>query len=305
MVDEVAAQQDGSIDAAAAAIASLLNPPKEPEPAKEEPKEPAPAEEAPKQAAQAAEETSDEVAAKAEEPAEETPQGKEEPQDVTEAPEAEKPKEAERPAPKPNTPQNPNINALSQRVATLQAQLQLEFPDVKSFDDLRRLAAEDPGRVAAFNVLTAELRATSEQLDSAKKQSLDEWSAAEYQKLVKVLPAVADPEKGPKLKADLTKYAEKLGYSEQQLSMASASDVVILHKAMLYDKSVAKAAADAKQQKDAIAQAKAKAAKAPPVQTPGTAPAAPNKDESKKEDFARLRKTGKLEDAAQVFKHFL
>ena len=53
--------------------------------------------------------------------------------------------------------------------------------------------------------------------------------------VAKLIPEISDPVKGPTLQNDIRIFAEKSGYSREELANANARDAVVLHKAMLYD----------------------------------------------------------------------
>jgi hypothetical protein len=76
--------------------------------------------------------------------------------------------------------------------------------------------------------------------------------------------------------------------------MASAVDFKVLNKARMYDDLQA-----------AQAQARAKAASAPPVQKPGVTRPNTGKEEKLQSDYERLQRTGNVNDAASVFRHFI
>lgn len=89
-------------------------------------------------------------------------------------------------------------------------------------------------------------------------------------------------------------YALSNGYTAQQLAQASATDFVTLRNAMEYS-NLEKAKAEAAK----------KAANAPPVQQPGVTRDTNSKSDQVQEAFARLQKTGRVDDAAQVMRQFL
>jgi hypothetical protein len=193
---------------------------------------------------------------------------------------------------------NQFLNALNTYVPQLEAAIRGEFADIKGFDDLQRVAQEDPDRYNRYVIANARLQQAQQAQQTAQGQANQqaqqrhaEWQASERTKLEKFLPDLKDPEKGPALAKKLQDFAIKeRGYTPQQLAMASANDFALLHDAMQFKASQA-----------ALKTAQAKAAKAPPVQQPGTVTQSSSKDEKLKGDFERLQKTGSIDDAARVF----
>ena len=104
------------------------------------------------------------------------------------------------------------------------------------------------------------------------------------------LPDWNDPSKGPKLKQSIKTFAVKKGFTEQEVnSLIDARSVDVLHKAMLYENLL-----DAK-----ISKKKAKIV--PKVTKPGTGTTKGEVNSEKvKQQRARLRKTGKVGDAAKL-----
>lgn len=192
-------------------------------------------------------------------------------------------------------------NTLGVLISTLENAVKGEFADIKTQDDLIRLGQTDPERynrfvLAANQIQQAKAAQESATADLQRGQlaKFQDWQKGEMDKLDKLIPELRDPQKGPGLAKSLHEYAlNKMGYSQQQLTMASASDFVVLHKAMQFDK--------IEEAKTVAAQ---KAAKAPPVQVPGTVRET-GKQEKVQEDFMRLQKTGKLQDAASVMRNYL
>tara|TARA_R100001443_G_scaffold22280_2_gene34498 strand:+ start:767 stop:1813 length:1047 start_codon:yes stop_codon:yes gene_type:complete len=104
------------------------------------------------------------------------------------------------------------------------------------------------------------------------------------------LPDWNDPNKSLKLKQSIKTFAVKKGFTEQEVnSLIDARSVDVLHKAMLYENLL-----DAK-----ISKKKAKVV--PKVTKPGTGTTKGEVNSEKvKQQRARLRKTGKIGDAAKL-----
>lgn len=214
--------------------------------------------------------------------------------------------EAARKVQEADTARNQYLTQLNTLIPQMEAAIKGEFADIKSKEDLYALA--DPrsekynverynAAIIAFSKLNDAVSARdAAQQDQQKVQAerLQEWRKAEQEKIAKLIPELSDPDKGPVLAKKLGEFAKKQGYSAQQLSLASASDFAMLHKAMQFENLQAAQAA-----------AKAKAAKAPPVQQPGVQRPNAGKDDKIRADYERLQKSGRVDDAAAVFRNFL
>lgn len=302
--------EGGSIDAAAIAINDIFkrelggdDPAPQPDPA------PAPEPEHVPDAARLEGEdlpNTDEEAPQGDTPVEAS-QDAPEPQLKAEAPE---PKQVPQAQPKaaPTTQQNnaaQQLHQLSQHINQLQAGLQVAFPDIKSLEDLKRLAVEDPARVIAFNAHERELQVARAYLPQVQAAAQAEWEQAETVKLHQLIPDLKDNAKGAALREKIAAYALEAGYSPQKLQTVSAVEVKALHDAMQYRSMKAQQDAEAKKQADAIVEARKKAADAPQVQKPGAQRPADSAADKAQELRARLRKTGDVDDAAKVFAQIL
>jgi hypothetical protein len=215
-------------------------------------------------------------------------------------------KEADRKAQEADTARNQYINQLNTIIPHLEAAIKGEFADIKTKDDLYALA--DPrspqynverynAAIIAFSKLNDATQARDQAAQEQLKQhneKMQAWRAAEQEKVGKLIPELNDPNKGPALARKLQDFATKQGYTAQQLGNASAADFALLHRAMQFDDLQAAKAA-----------AQAKAAKAPPVQAPGVQRPNAGKEDKIRSDFERLKKTGRVDDAAAVFRHLL
>jgi hypothetical protein len=150
---------------------------------------------------------------------------------------------------------------------------------------------------AQYNQRESERKAVAEERTKAEaavkrdqETAFKQYVDAEQAKLIDALPEWKDSEKAKAQKADLVAFAEKAGFSKEELSgVADHRLVLLLHKAMLYDKAQAKRPAIVKQ----IEKVK--------TVTPGSKPAAkkPTSDVTKARQ--RLAKTGLIKDAAEGF----
>lgn len=196
-----------------------------------------------------------------------------------------------------------NLAQLNSLIPQLQAAIQGEFADLKTFSDLLKVGVEDPARYNRYVTHQAQLQhAMGEQTKLAADQHT-RWYQAQVAELSKPaeqggFPDYIDPVKGVPLRAELTAYAKKLGFDEGRMLRASASDIVTLNKALQFDKMQGEKAKEAETAAAALAKAKEKAAKAPQVQKPGTVKDA--KETRAEKVVQRFKKTGRHDDLASL-----
>jgi hypothetical protein len=139
---------------------------------------------------------------------------------------------------------------------------------------------------------------------SVQRQQFEQFQQAELAKLPTLIPELADPEKAPAVAKSIQDFAHAQGFTPQQLAMAGAQEFKILHDAMQYRAMVAEQAKQAEKNKELQAEAQRKAAGAPKVQNPGVQQP-DNKGTQVQDSFRRLQKSGRVEDAASIFKTML
>jgi len=172
--------------------------------------------------------------------------------------------------------------------------------------DWTRLKEEDPMEYALKRDQYRELQenkrlVAEEQQQLAQKQQAEmqsKWNEElqrQQEVMAQRLPELNDPEKGPKLKQDIKSFALNKGFTEQEVdSLIDARSVDVLHKAMMYENLLA-----AK-----IANKKAKVV--PKMQKPGTPSTKSEVNSEKvKQTRARLKRTGRVDDAAAVIKSLM
>jgi len=172
--------------------------------------------------------------------------------------------------------------------------------------DWTKLKEEDPMEYALKRDQYRELQenkrlVAEEQQQLAQKQQQEmqsKWNeelARQQEVMAQRLPEWNDPEKGPKLKQDIKSFALTKGFTEQEVdSLIDARSVDVLHKAMMYENLLA-----AK-----IANKKAKVV--PKMQKPGTPSTKSEVNSEKvKQTRARLKRTGRVDDAAAVIKSLM
>src|SRR5690606_28649887 len=84
-------------------------------------------------------------------------------------------------------------------------------------------------------VAAAEQQKVRAQAEELHKQQLQEFHRREAEALAQMAPELADPQKGAALRKAVYEYGIKAGYTPDQLSMATARDMVTLWKAQRYD----------------------------------------------------------------------
>lgn len=174
-----------------------------------------------------------------------------------------------------------------------------------SQEDLAALKENDP---IGYAVKVAEQTEKKQQLDAIRAeqnriaqeqqadyaQAMQRYVAEEAQKLNKVLPEFSDKVKGEQLRNEIRNYGKTIGFTDQELAQVYDSRyVVTLHKAMQYDK--------LQKSKPSV---KKKIAEAPKMAKAGTKIKEGNVDIRKKQ-MAKLRSSGRKEDAAVLFENFI
>lgn len=84
-------------------------------------------------------------------------------------------------------------------------------------------------------VAAAEQQKVRSQAEELQRHQVQEFQRQEAQALAEMAPELADPEKGAGLRKAVYEYGLKSGYTPDQLTMASARDMVTLWKAQRYD----------------------------------------------------------------------
>lgn len=174
-----------------------------------------------------------------------------------------------------------------------------------SQENLAELKENDP---IGYAVKVAEQTEKKQQLDAVKveqdriakeqqveyAQAMQRYVADEAEKLNKVLPEFSDKVKGEQLRNEIRNYGKTIGFTDQELAQVYDSrHVLTLHKAMQYDK--------LQKSKPSV---KKKVAEAPKMAKAGTKIKEGNADIHKKQ-MAKLRSSGRKEDAAILFENFI
>jgi len=187
----------------------------------------------------------------------------------------------------------------------LQAIEQFLTGNQDSSEDLAAMKENDP---IGYAVKVAELTEKKEQLAQvrAEQERLAQQQQAEQQqemakfvqqeatKLSQVLPEFSDPTKGEQIRNEIRNYGKSVGFSDQELAnVYDSRHVLMLHKAMMYDK--------LQKSKPAVTK---KVSKAPKMVKSGTKVKEGNADIRKKQ-MNKLKQTGKARDAAALFENFI
>ncbi|MBX6322660.1 MAG: hypothetical protein IRY94_12585 [Rhodospirillaceae bacterium] len=118
---------------------------------------------------------------------------------------------------------------------------------------------------------------------------------AERKALAEAVPEFADPRSARREAAALVAYLAKAGYEPAEIdALSDHRHVVLARKAMLYDR---------------LMQDRARVAEAvkalPPVQTPGTASERRASGEGRGALMQRLKRSGRVEDAARLIEELI
>ena len=174
-----------------------------------------------------------------------------------------------------------------------------------SSEDLAAMKENDP---IGYAVKVAELTEKKEQLaqvraeqqriaqqqQAEQQQEMDKFVQQEATKLSQVLPEFSDPTKGEQIRNEIRNYGKSVGFTDNELSQVYDSrHVLMLHKAMMYDK--------LQKSKPAVNK---KVAQAPKMVKSGTKVKEGNRD-IRKQQLNKLKQTGKVRDAAALFENFI
>jgi hypothetical protein len=204
------------------------------------------------------------------------------------------------------------LSATQQERQRYQAQLEQfktqadsKLEEFKSVD-WTKLKEEDPMEYALKRDQYRELQESKRTVDEEQqtllkqqqKEAQQKWQeelARQQEVMSQRLPEWNDPETGPKLKQDIKAFAMNKGFTEQEVNtLIDARSVDVLHKAMMYENLLA-----AK-----IANKKAKVV--PKMQKPGTPSTKTEVNSEKvKQTRARLKRTGRVDDAEAVIKSLM
>ena len=182
---------------------------------------------------------------------------------------------------------------LDQLNQAAQAQLQQEYAQV----DFEKLYEEDPVEAAR---LEHKMRKKNEQLQQVQEQTqrlqMEEFNKylEEQQKQMTVkIPEMTHPEKGPQFRKQMRDYLSSVGFNNQEIDSVYDHRYVMLVKDAMSYRNLQKAKP----------QIKKKAVNAPKVVKSGVSKSKGQQAaEAKRQQLSRLKKTGKVADAAKIFR---
>ena len=165
--------------------------------------------------------------------------------------------------------------ALPTLLQTLQNQMAGEFTDIKSMDDVRKMANEDPFRYAQWDarqkqiqLVGQEVSATQQRMQQEQAANFATWSAEQDKAFTELAKDFADQAKAPKLREGIVNYlTEVKGVPRETLPD-------LWNNPLFRDARMQGIVYDAYRWNQAQAAAKAAVPKGPPAaQRPGVAPA--------------------------------
>jgi len=191
---------------------------------------------------------------------------------------------------------NQKLAKLNELNNSAQSQLQAEYANI----DFEKLYEDDPVEASK---LEHKMRKRAENLQriqyetqQAQNVELQKFIQGEQSKVMSLVPEFNDPGKASKLKSDMKSYLTNVGYNDQEINtIYDSRQVLLIRDALAYDKI-----------RRANPKVKKKVLNAPKVMRSGTTKTnAEQVARLRNEKLNRLKKTGKVADAAKVFKDFL
>ena len=182
-------------------------------------------------------------------------------------------------------------HALKTYANPLLAEFEREFADlIQNQTDARRIQETDPARFQKlqayemeFNKVAAADRALRER-EAADSQALwQRYRAEENARLATIVPELKDARSLATFDREVTSYLREAGIPDGLIRNASAAQLAIVRKAMLYDRAMA---------------ARPAARPLPKVQKPGTAAGRGERaEEARTAALRKLERTGSIDDA--------
>lgn len=185
-----------------------------------------------------------------------------------------------------------------ERLSALQINLP-EPPDASLIDSdpveyMRQRDAYERAQMQAKKIAEEREKLAREEAER-QQAAYQEFVKQQADELADLIPEYRDEKTRPQFQKDIAQYALANGYTREQLAWATARDVQTLNKARLYDAMMA-----------AKKEVPEKLKNVPKVTKPGQrADKGEIAQKQREERMAKLRKTGSLDDAAQVFKSLL
>lgn len=182
---------------------------------------------------------------------------------------------------------------LDQLNQAAQAQLQQEYAQV----DFEKLYEEDPVEAAR---LEHKMRKKNEQLQQVQEQTqklqmeeFNKYLEEQQRQMTVKIPEMTHPEKGPQFRKQMRDYLSSVGFNNQEIDSVYDHRYVMLVKDAMSYRNLQKAKP----------QIKKKAVNAPKVVKGGVSKSKGQQAaEAKRQQLSRLKKTGKVADAAKIFR---
>jgi hypothetical protein len=193
---------------------------------------------------------------------------------------------------------------LPELMASLQAAQAGQFADVRTPQDVQRLASEDPLRYLQWTAHQQQVSAVHNEMRQAQERQTQEfqnqWSdfaSREDRLAVEKIPELSNPEQRVKVQDAARSYLSDLGFSETELASAWNGQAALSPRDHRFQMLVM----DAVRYREGKVQAKKAIAEKPlpAVQRPGTAPVA-RPDSNLQALSKKLEQTGSFDDAAAV-----
>ena len=179
------------------------------------------------------------------------------------------------------------------------------FSDIKTMDDVTRLASEDPFRYLQWQAHQQKLQAVNYELEKANERQSHEqqtsWQklvSEENAKFIERVPEFADKAKAQELTTKAVDRLSDLGFTQSELAdLANGKS-----RLPIYDHRIQQLLVDSLKLQEIQSAPKAVAAKPlPPVQRPGVARGAGNSDSERIQALEKqLTATGDMKIAAQI-----
>jgi hypothetical protein len=141
------------------------------------------------------------------------------------------------------------VQSLAVVVDKLIKQTAGEFADIRSPDDLERMAAQDPARFIRWQARAQALQAAGNEMQVAAERERQEqetrfngWLGEQRSKLIQAIPELSDPAKAKSLVAEQTDYLKSIGFNTQEIgSVLDHRMAVVIRDAAAHRKSQAAA----------------------------------------------------------------
>jgi hypothetical protein len=155
--------------------------------------------------------------------------------------------------------------------------------------------AEQQQKEKQLYTIQAERQRIAQQQQAEQAELLTRHVASEAEKLAQVIPEFTDKEKGEPVRKEIRAFAKSIGWTDQELaSVYDSRAVLTLYKAMQYDRLM--------QNKPQVAK---KVSEAPKMLKPGSSTQRSADQDGIKKQKQKLRSTGRVADAANLFERFL